>query len=82
MAAHSRILAWRRLWTEEPGGLQSTGSQSRTRLSTKHSARWAWGGGHLHTRDACPARLGLARLTLTGTEPEGEHGAVSAWGAL
>ena len=26
-AAHSRILAWRIPWTEEPGGLQSTGSQ-------------------------------------------------------
>ena len=27
MATHSRILAWRIPWTEEPGGLQSTGSQ-------------------------------------------------------
>ena len=27
MATHSRILAWRILWTEEPGGLQSMGSQ-------------------------------------------------------
>ena len=27
MAAHPRILAWRIPWTEEPGGLQSTGSQ-------------------------------------------------------
>ena len=27
MAAHSSILAWRVLWTEEPGGLQSVGSQ-------------------------------------------------------
>ena len=27
MAAHSSILAWRIPWTEEPGGLQSTGSQ-------------------------------------------------------
>ena len=26
MAAHSSILAWRIPWTEEPGGLQSTGS--------------------------------------------------------
>ena len=30
MATHSSILAWRTSWTEEPGGLQSTGSQSRT----------------------------------------------------
>ena len=27
MAAHSSILAWKIPWTEEPGGLQSTGSQ-------------------------------------------------------
>ena len=33
MATQSSILAWRIPWTEEPGGLQSTGSQSRTRLS-------------------------------------------------
>ena len=33
MATHSSTLAWRIPWTEEPGGLQSTGSQSRTRLS-------------------------------------------------
>ena len=30
MATHAS--AWRIPWTEEPGGLQSTGSQSRTRL--------------------------------------------------
>ena len=27
MAAHSSFLAWRVPWTEEPGGLQSTGLQ-------------------------------------------------------
>ena len=27
---HSSILAWRIAWTEEPGELQSVGSQSRT----------------------------------------------------
>ena len=27
MAAHSSVLAWRIPWTEEPGGLQSMGSQ-------------------------------------------------------
>ena len=26
-AAHSSALAWRTLWTEEPGGLQSIGSK-------------------------------------------------------
>ena len=27
LATHSSILAWRILWTEEPGGLQSMGMQ-------------------------------------------------------
>ena len=27
MASHSSILAWKILWTEEPGGLQSMGSR-------------------------------------------------------
>ena len=30
MATHSSILAWRVPWTEEPGWLQSRGSQSPT----------------------------------------------------
>ena len=34
MAIHSSILAWRIPWTEERGGLQSTGvTKSQTRLS-------------------------------------------------
>ena len=32
MATHSSILAWRIPWTEEPGGVQSMGLQSPTRL--------------------------------------------------
>ena len=32
VATHSSILAWRIPWTEEPGGLPSTESQSQTRL--------------------------------------------------
>ena len=33
MATYSSILAWRIPWAEEPGGLQSPGLQSETRLS-------------------------------------------------
>ena len=32
MVTHSSVLAWRIPWTEEPGVLQSIGSQSQTRL--------------------------------------------------
>ena len=36
MATHCRILAWKIPWTEEPGGLQSMGSQRvRHDLTTK-----------------------------------------------
>ena len=38
MAAHSSILTWRISWTEDPGGLQSVGSQkSRTNTFTFQS---------------------------------------------
>ena len=30
MATHSSILAWKISWTEEPGGLQSMGSVTRS----------------------------------------------------
>ena len=32
MATHSSVLAWRIPWTEESGGLQSTGLQSQIQL--------------------------------------------------
>jgi len=35
MATHSSI-AWRIPWTEEPGGLQSTGSRTTERLTKQH----------------------------------------------
>ena len=35
MATHSSVLAWETPWTEEPGGLQSMGSQkSQTQLTS------------------------------------------------
>ena len=38
MTTHSSILAWRIPWTEEPGGLQSMGSQRvRHNLSTERT---------------------------------------------
>ena len=47
MATHSSILAWRILWTEEPGGLQSKGLQrvghdwaTSLSLSLSHHEMW------------------------------------------
>ena len=38
MATHSSILAWKNPWTEEPGGLESMGSQRvRQDLAIKHT---------------------------------------------
>ena len=38
MVTHPSILAWRIIWTEEPGGLQSMGvAKSQTRLSNQHT---------------------------------------------
>ena len=36
MASHSSILAWRIPWTEEPGGLQSTGGKESDRTERLH----------------------------------------------
>ena len=37
-ATHSSVLAWRIPWTEEPGGLQSIGSQRvRYDFATEHA---------------------------------------------
>ena len=43
MATHSSILAWRTLWTEKPGGLQSMESQesdTTEQLNHHHSSRF------------------------------------------
>ena len=36
MAPHSSTLAWKIPWTEEPGGLQSMGSQLGMTEATEH----------------------------------------------
>ena len=52
MATHSSVLAWRTPWTEEPGGLQSMWSQSRTQLRD-----WFWfPGGASGKESACQYR--------------------------
>ena len=53
MATHSSILAWEIPWIAEPGGLQSMGLQSLTRLSqsiitTKFVRGCLSQGPHLH----------------------------------
>ena len=58
MATHSSILAWRIPWTEELGGLQSTGSQSRTWLSDfTFTFQPSW--RRLMAKELIPPRLGI-----------------------
>ena len=79
MATHSSILPWRIPWTEEPGGLQSMGLQSQTRLKrlgTQHSSNWnisksATGESltshprnFFHSGPCASAKLFQSRLTL------------------
>ena len=64
MATHSCILTWRILWTEEPGRLQSVGSQrvghNWRDVSTQTPAKATWvlcrqvcvGGGGVSPREA------------------------------
>ena len=43
MATHFSIIAWEIPWTEEPGGLQSLGSQKcRKQLSTHTQGQQHW----------------------------------------
>ena len=65
MATHSSILAWRIPWTEEPGGLQSTGSQRvghdwATSLSLSKKTRDSFPGGSVVKKP--PANAGDVSL--------------------
>ena len=48
VVTHSSICAWKIPWTEEPGRLQSMGSQSQTRLSTQKTHTHTVEPHHLH----------------------------------
>ena len=54
MATHPRILVWEIPWTEEPGGLQSMGSQRVIRDSASDT-----------TRDPLISRKGLDSFVVT-----------------
>ena len=73
MATHSSILAWRIPWMEEPGGLQSTGSQSElTFLKLQFP--------HLYIGDYSSINLGIPLwsigLGLPGLTAEGRVGSL------
>ena len=53
MATHSNVLAWRIPWTEEPGGLQSTGSQrvGHDLATSLHSLTLEWSDQITQSKD-------------------------------
>ena len=56
MATHSSVLAWDIPWTEEPGGLQSTGLQRAGHdLVTKEQQQVGFPGGSDGKESACSA---------------------------
>ena len=63
MATHSSILAWRIPWTEEPGGLQSTGSH-RVRHDWSDLARTHAKVSLSYTLDCCYGRFSLPQRFL------------------
>ena len=71
MVAHSRILAWRIPRTEEPGGLQSTGSQESdtTERLTLYYREFTGVGAACHTHTH----------THTHTRQEGVGKRHTAW---
>ena len=73
MATHSNILAWEMPWTEEPGGLQSTGSQ-RTRPDLETKQQRVNVGLHLIPQaDGNDAPEVKTRLRLRAADTERGH---------
>ena len=81
VATHSSILAWKIPWTEEPGGLQSMGSQRvRHNWVTKHMHRvlvQGSPGGSDGKESACSAG-DLGSIPGSGRSPEEGHGTHSS----
>ena len=83
MATHSSILAWRILWTEEPGGLQSMGSQRvrHNRVTNTFTVICVYTHTHTDTHtlatlktSCCQARLGIGKsLGVTPDSPASAH---------
>ena len=63
MATHSSILVWEIPWTEEPGGLQSMGSQR-----VRHN-----GVAHMAPEEklvSCPFSLPVSQESIAWAEPK------------
>ena len=67
MTTHSSVLAWEILWTEEPGGLQSTGLQGvRHDLVSELHPQFSPSTGLLHKARPFRAFSGFSTLFWGG----------------
>ena len=67
MATHSSILAWRIPCTEEPGGLQSIGSQSWTQIKQLNMHAYRHGDIFSFLQDNSKLTKGVPRVHLLRT---------------
>ena len=92
MATHSSIVSWRIPWTEGPGGLQSMGLQSQTRLSTNtpqicicfiiHMCRYKLHSTfYTHTHIYTHAFTGASQVPLVVKNPSANAGDVRDMGS-
>ena len=69
MATHSSILAWEIPWTEDPGGLQPTGShRGRRDLATKQQQQQGTGESHIYLESTADKESRLPARGVRQTE--------------
>ena len=69
MAPHSSILAWEIPWTEEPGGLQPTGShRGRRDLATKQQQQQGTGESRIYLESTADKECRLCACGVSHTE--------------
>ena len=74
MATHSSTRAWKSPWTEEPGGLQSMGSQKSGTTEHTHMGTWQALENYVAREQLCQivGELALSSsVSSTGTEEPG-----------
>ena len=62
MATHSRILAWEVPWIEEPGGLQSMGSQKESQYDSNATTAATTKNLHTVLQSAAPIHIPISSV--------------------
>ena len=67
MATHSSVLAWKIPWTEEPGGLQSRGSQKLDTTETTYTWKYLSADGRMVRMEDIRERTQIKERSLSTT---------------